>query len=221
MVYMLIIMLVVLAITFFPHIWVQLAYNKYKKIQNSSGLTGREVAELILKNKGITDVEVIKTDGTLTDNFDPARSVIALSKDVYDSDSIAAIGIAAHETGHAVQSRENYAFFNFRQRLFPIASLGSTLAPWLIIIGIFIHYMNLINIGIIFFCAAVCFTLVTLPVEFNASGRALALINEYGLVTRKESSGVKSVLTAAALTYVASAAVAILNLLYFISLSRR
>ncbi len=201
---------------------VQSTYNKYAKVRSMSGMTGAQVAELILRNKGITDVRIGHVSGNLTDHYNPKTKVINLSDTVYHSQSVAALGVAAHECGHVIQHHENYAPLNFRSMLVPAANIGSKAGIPIILLGVLFGYNQvLVQIGIWVFALAVLFQIVTLPVEFNASKRALVCLEEYGVVTREEKSQSAKVLRAAALTYVAAAASAILQLLRLVMLFGR
>ncbi len=198
---------------------VQSTYNKYSRVRSMSGMTGAQVAELILRNKGIYDVRVEHVRGNLTDHYDPRTKVVKLSDAVYGSQSVAALGVAAHECGHVIQHHENYAPLNLRSMLVPAANIGSKAGIPIILLGVLLSYNStLIQIGIWVFALAVLFQLVTLPVEFNASNRALVCLEEYGIVTRDERSQSAKVLRAAAYTYVAAAAASILQLLRLILL---
>lgn len=193
---------------------VNLTFSKYSKVNSRSGLTGAEAAARILQNAGIRDVTVRSVAGKLTDHYDPRNKTLNLSEKVYSSTSVAALGVAAHECGHAIQDQEGYAPLRARASLVPIANIGSTLAWPMIILGIFLSYNDmLINLGILFFTVAVLFHIVTLPVEFNASARAVGRLEGLGILGHEELRGAKKVLSAAAMTYVASAAVAILELI--------
>ena len=197
-------------------------FNKYSRIRNYSGITGREAAEQILHRSGIYDVRVEHVSGNLTDHYDPKNKVLRLSDATYNSVSVAALGVAAHECGHAVQHATGYAPLKIRGSLVPVANFGSTIAWPLIIIGLFIGGNSsslLINLGILAFSLAVLFQIVTLPVEFNASSRALRILGGSGLLYENEVKDTRKVLTAAALTYVAGAASAILQLLRIILLT--
>ena len=196
-------------------------FAKYSKIRSYSGMTGREAAEQILRRNGIYDVQVTHIAGNLSDHYDPRNKTLALSDPVYNSTSVAAIGVAAHECGHAIQHQNSYFPLTLRTAIVPVANLGSTLAWPLILIGLFFTRNTgavLINLGIICFSFAVIFQLVTLPVEFNASARALRILGEQGILSDSELPYTKKVLKAAALTYVASAAAAILQLLRLVLL---
>ena len=180
------------------------------------------MAETILRNKGIYDVKVDRVRGSLTDHYDPRTKTVRLSDTVYNSTSVAALGVAAHECGHVIQHHENYAPLNIRSALVPVANIGSKAGIPIIIIGMLLSYnYALIQVGIWVFALSVLFQIVTLPVEFNASSRALVCLEEYGIVTNEENQMSRKVLQAAALTYVAAAAAAILQLLRLIMLFGR
>ena len=197
-------------------------FQKYSRIRSHSGMTGREAAERLLHANGIYDVTVQHVAGNLTDHYDPRNKTLNLSDSTYASTSVAAIGVAAHECGHAVQHANGYAPLKIRGSLVPVAHFGSTLAWPLILIGFLIQgnaSVLLINLGILLFSAAVLFQIVTLPVEFNASSRALKSLETNGILYTEEVADTRKVLRAAALTYVASAASAILQLLRLILIS--
>lgn len=203
---------------------VKSAYGKYSKIRSSSPMTGAQAAQKILLEAGITDVTVRQVAGNLTDHYDPRNKTVALSAANYSTNSIAAISIAAHECGHAIQHAKSYSPLSFRSTLAPVAQIGSTLAWPLILIGLFFNNQSSImflNIGIIAFSFAVLFQIVTLPVEFNASKRALTILSNSQILAPEEMSGAKSMLSAAALTYVAAVASALLQLLRIVLLSNR
>lgn len=194
-------------------------YNKYSRYRSMSGMTGAQAAERILRSAGIYDVTVRHVSGKLTDHYDPRNKTLNLSDSVYGSASVAAVGVAAHECGHAIQHQKNYAPLTIRSAIVPVANFGSALAWPLIIIGLVFGVGSfLVNLGILFFSFAVLFQLVTLPVEFNASRRAVNILGETGILGQEELGYTKKVLGAAALTYVASAAAAILQLLRLIIL---
>lgn len=201
-------------------------YHRYARVPSKMGMTGSEVAHSILKSKGITDVAVEPVRGELTDHYDPSAKAVRLSEGIYGSSSLAAAAVAAHECGHVLQDKKGYAFMNFRAALVPVANLGSQIGPMLVIIGIVLTQLGaisslFINIGIILFVAVIAFHVVTLPVEFDASSRALRLINELGILQGEEHRGAKAVLQAAAWTYVASAIYAVLQLVQLLLLSQR
>lgn len=193
--------------------------SKYSKVASCRGMTGAEVAQQILRMEGLFDVRVERISGNLTDHYSPGEKVVRLSDTVYGSTSIAALGVAAHECGHAVQHKEGYAPLKFRSVLLPVANFGQKVSWPLILIGILFGTADfLIEWGIIFFAAAVLFQVVTLPVEFNASKRALSILERNHILYGEEVTGTRKVLNAAALTYVAGAIASILQLLRLIIL---
>ena len=201
---------------------VKSTFARYSQVRNSRGLTGAQAAEQVLRTAGIYDVRIEHVGGNLTDHYDPRTKVLRLSDSVYGQTSVAAVGVAAHECGHAIQHARGYAPLKLRSTLVPVANFGSKLAWPLIIFGLFIRGESsalLINAGIIAFLGAVLFQLITLPVEFNASNRAIRMIADSGMMYGEEIKGAKKVLGAAALTYVASAATAILQLLRILILT--
>ncbi|WAM32602.1 zinc metallopeptidase [Caldicellulosiruptor naganoensis] len=209
-------------ISIFAQIMVQSAFARYSKIRSFSGLTGAEVAKSILWANGIYDVKVEYVPGLLTDHYDPRFKVLRLSSGVFDSNSIAALGVAAHEAGHAIQHYEKYPWLRLRSTMVPVVNIGSNLAFPLILIGLLFKNGDIfINLGILLFCLSVLFTLITLPVELNASRKAIQALKLAGVIMPSEEQGVKKVLNAAAMTYVAAVAVAILQLLYYLSLVQR
>ena len=196
-------------------------FSKFSRVGNARGMTGAEAAQRILQGAGIYDVRVEHVAGDLTDHYDPRSKVLRLSNSVYGQSSVAAIGVAAHECGHAIQHARGYAPLKLRSILVPVANFGAKIAWPLIIFGLFLSSKSatiLIELGIIAFLGSVLFQLVTLPVEFNASNRAIRIIADSGLMQGEEIRGAKKVLNAAALTYVASAATAILQLLRIVLL---
>ena len=198
---------------------VKSAFAKYSQVRTRTGITGAQAAERILRESGIYDVQIQAVAGNLTDHYDPRSKVLRLSDSVYGSNSLAAVGVAAHECGHAIQHQNSYAPLILRSTLVPVANIGSMAAWPVIILGIFMGYNEfLVNLGIILFSAAVLFQLITLPVEFNASKRAIARLSETGILYGDELGQSKKVLDAAALTYVAAAAASILQLLRLILL---
>jgi uncharacterized protein len=200
---------------------VKSTFNKYLKIRNSYGHTGYEIARRILDANGLQDVPVELVGGRLSDHYDPRKRVLRLSQDVYNSNSLASVGVAAHECGHAIQHLEGYAPLIVRNAIAPVASIGSQ-ASWLFIIGgLVFGFVGLIDIGILLFSAAVAFQVITLPVEFNASTRAIALLEGNGLVPSNEIGPAREVLRAAALTYVAATFAAIMQLVRLLVLRGR
>lgn len=200
---------------------VNTTFKRFNKVRSASGMTGAQAAERILQMSGIYDVKVQHISGNLTDNYNPGNKTLNLSDSVYGSSSVAAIGVAAHECGHAIQHQKEYVPLKLRSAIVPVANIGSTLAWPLIIIGLLFNSTTgsmLITIGIWAFSLAVLFQLVTLPVEFNASARAVNFLDSTGMLSHEELKGTKKVLKAAAFTYVASAAAAILQLLRLVLL---
>ena len=198
---------------------VKSAYSRYSRVRNRRGITGRQAARIILDANGLRHVPIEMTRGTLTDHYDPKKDVMRLSSDVYNGVSIAAVSIAAHESGHAIQDGTSYGFLKFRNAIAPAVSLVSTASWPLLIIGLIIIWQGnaatgklIFNIGVIFFAAVVVFHTVTLPVEFNASKRAIRQLEELNIIDYNESKGAKKVLSAAAMTYVAALATAVANL---------
>jgi Zn-dependent membrane protease YugP len=191
-------------------------YKKYSKIPNMQKKTGMEIALLLLRANGLSDVRVEETKGVLTDHYDPRQKRLRLSKDIYRLSSVSAMGIVAHEVGHAIQDNVGYAPMKIRGSLVPVANAGTWLGYGCFILGIFLSVTNLVWAGVILFSGAVVFALVTLPVEFNASMRARQMLKSNGLVTTAESEGASAVLSAAALTYVAALLQAVSSLMYYI-----
>ncbi len=216
-----ILMIIAIAITLFAQSKVNSTYHKYAKVRSARGLSAHDAARLILDYNGLQNVRIEQVNGSLTDHYDPRGKVLRLSQATYHSDSVAALGIAAHEAGHAMQDKEGYIPLKIRGALVPLANIGSNFSMILIIIGAIMGAANLIDLGIIFFSFAVLFQLVTLPVEFNASSRALAALEGGNLLNIDEVKQTKKVLSAAALTYVAAALASLLQLLRFIILFGR
>jgi uncharacterized protein len=202
---------------------VKSAFNKYSKVRTSRNITGAQVARQLLNERGLHNVGVERAQGFLSDHYDPRSKVLRLSPDVHDGTSVAAAGIAAHEMGHALQDAKGYFPLQIRSAIVPAAQFGSTLAPWIFIAGLFLNMTGLAWAGLILFTAAVFFTLITLPVEFDASKRARELLLNNNVLYKDEMAGVNKVLNAAALTYVAAAIAAVGQLLYyaFLLLGRR
>lgn len=212
--------LIYLALIMIVPLWAQSrvksTYRKYSNVPTSSMMTGAEVARKILNDNGIYDVAVEETKGMLTDHYDPRKKVVRLSSGIYHGHSMAASAVAAHEVGHAIQDAESYAFLRFRSALVPIANFGSNISFFLIIAGFLFGMLQLATLGVIFFAAAVLFQLVTLPVEFDASNRAMTQLVSTGVIRNNEERDTKKVLNAAAMTYVAAALVAVAELVRFI-----
>lgn len=194
---------------------VKSTYKKFSSVQNSRGITGAYAAQMVLSHYGITDVSIAPVPGSLTDNYNPKTKVISLSEGVYNSTSVAAVGIACHEAGHAAQHAENYKPVEIRNMLVPVCNIGSTIGIPLAILGVVLNMAGLIKIGLILYGLVFLFQLVTLPVEFNASRRAVSVIESSNILLDEEVGSTKKVLFAAAMTYVASMIVALANLLRF------
>lgn len=188
-------------------------FARYARVRSTSGLTGAECAQRILQSQGLYDVQVLHVPGTLTDHYDPRNRTVSLSDAVYASESVAAIGVAAHECGHAVQHATGYKLLNLRSAMVPVVNLGSQLSWPLILLGVLFGGSSLVSFGILLFSFCVAFQVVTLPVEYDASRRALNMLEDYGIVGDSEIGGQKAVLGAAALTYVAAPAGSLLQLL--------
>ena len=195
---------------------VKSTFKKYSKVRTARGFTGAEAAQELLRGAGITDVRIVRSQGVLSDHYNPVNKTLALSNDVFGADSIAAVGVATHEAGHAIQHARRYAPLWARSALVPTAKIGSSIGYFAMMIGLFMASTNMVLVGAVLFSAVLLFQVVTLPVEFNASNRAKALIVERGIVTIQERTGVDKVLNAAALTYVAAAVSTLLTLLYFL-----
>jgi len=210
----LIYLIIIIALPLYSQFKVKNTYKKYARVRSTSGMTGREVARMILDRNGLDNVKVVETQGVLSDHYNPLTKTVALSSDNYHNASVAGTAVAAHEVGHAIQDAQDYAFLRFRHRLAPVANITSN-ASWIFIMaGLFFSSMNnLLGIGIVLMAVGVLFQIVTLPVEFNASNRAMNQVVELGIIRNEEEPHAKKVLNAAALTYVAAAAVAVLELL--------
>ncbi len=200
---------------------VKLTYSKYSKVYNSRGVRAEQVAQMILNNSGIYDVRIERVSGSLTDHYSPREKVLRLSDSVYGSPSVAAIGVAAHECGHAIQHARGYAPLAFRNAIIPVVNVGSTLFWPVIVLGLIFGWTGLVNIGIILFLFIIVFQFVTLPVEFNASRRALSILKDRNILYGQELAASRKVLVAAALTYVAALVTSILQLLRLLLLRRR
>jgi Zn-dependent membrane protease YugP len=218
--YYVILVIPAILLSLYAQILVKSTFAKYSRIKSSRNISGREVAALLMRAQCIQAVAIQRVSGALTDHYDPGAKVLRLSEPVYGDTSIAAIGVAAHETGHAMQHAFSYGPLALRSALVPAANIGSAVGPWLAIGGFFLSIPFLINLGIIFFGVSVLFYLITLPVEFDASSRALEILRANHILNESELEGVKKVLSAAALTYVAAALTALMNFLRLILLAR-
>lgn len=214
--YYIILVVPALILSVIAQIGVKGTYKRYSGILNSRGLTGAAAAQKVLAFYGIYNVRIEQVSGKLTDHYDPRANVIRLSSGVYSGSSIAAVGVACHEAGHAAQHAQNYVPIKIRNAILPVANIGSSAGIYLAIIGYFLGFSILVNIGIVLFAFVVLFQLVTLPIEFNASSRAIKVIDETGLLDAEEQIGAKKMLAAAAMTYVASLLVSIMSLLRLI-----
>ncbi|MDQ7819828.1 MAG: zinc metallopeptidase [Armatimonadota bacterium] len=207
-----IVLLPAIALALYAHWRVQSTFRRYAGVPAATGYTGAQVAAELLRRAGVAGVRIEPVGGLLADHYDPARKVLRLSPDVYSGNSLAALGVAAHEAGHALQDREGYAPLRLRTAIVPAATLGTNAAWILFMIGLFAGLPRLMDLGILLFLGYIAYALVTLPVEFDASRRAVALLQGHGFVLPQEAQGVRAVLQAAALTYVAAATMAILQL---------
>ena len=212
-----ILILLIIGLPLLAQIFIKISYENNSRIKNSKELTGYDVARKILDKNGLNDLLIVETNGYLTDHYDPNRKVIKLSKNIYGNDTISSMAVAAHEVGHAIQDKEGYFFLKLRTFIFPIVSFISRMSWLVILVGFFFEIVNAIYLGIIIVSASVIFELVTLPVEINASKRAIKELNSLNLITGEEDK-VKNVLTAAALTYVAGTLAEILQLIRLIGI---
>ncbi|MDR2552126.1 MAG: zinc metallopeptidase [Treponema sp.] len=217
--------LVLVVPTILLSLWAQFkvksTFAKYSRISCGRGITGAAAARLLMDANDIVNVAIEPVAGSLTDHYDPGHRVLRLSQPVYSVSSISAVGVAAHETGHAIQHARGYGPLALRSTLVPVANIGSSMGPWLAVAGLAMSFQPLLTLGIVLFAAAVAFYLITLPVEFNASSRALAILAQNHVLSDEELRGVRKVLSAAAMTYVASALTALMSLLRLVLLSRR
>lgn len=216
----LILAIIVILIPLIAQIGVSSNYQKYKRVKNTKELTGYDVARKILDENGLEDIYIVETRGELTDHYDPTKKVVRLSSDIYHGKTVAAMSVAAHECGHAVQDKEGYTFMRIRSAIFPIVNVATSISYWIILLGFLFELLDLIYIGIALTCLGLLFQIVTLPVEFDASKRAGVFLKEYNLATEDESKGVKKMLGAAAMTYVAGVLASALQILRLILLAR-
>lgn len=213
---LMIIFLLMLIIPIYASIKVNLSYKKYVKIDNEKKLTGFDVARRILDENNLGEIYVVETKGTMSDHYDPGRKTVRLSTDVYHGTSISSLAIAAHECGHAIQDKEGYTWFKIRSMIFPIVNIGQKIAYVVMIIGLFLSYMNYVYAAIGFTFLGLLFELVTLPVEFNASKRAKSIVLSDGMISDNEKTGVDAVLNSTAFTYVAAVISSMLEMLYLL-----
>ena len=209
-------MLPALALSLWASFQTRSAFKKYSRVRAATGLTGAQAAQRLLHSAGIDDVEIVRTHGHLSDHYNPVTKKLALSEPVYDQPSVAAIGVACHEAGHAIQHAEKYAPLWLRSLLVPTANFGSSIGYIVMVAGLIMSSANLVLVGAALFSMVLLFQVVTLPVEFNATARAKQLVLDYGIISPQEREGVDRVLNAAALTYVAAAVSTLLTLLYFL-----
>ena len=213
------ILLIIMALSFFAQGKVQRTFNQYAQHSVSSGLTAERIAQQLLDKAG-SHVQITPVQGSLTDHFNPKTNVVGLSTQVYGSNSISAVAVAAHEIGHVMQYESGYSPIRLRNAILPVASIGSQAAPWIVILGLFMGSYNLSMAGVILFGAMLAFQLVTLPVEFNASSRGLRMLEEGNYISYEESDGAKKVLNAAAMTYVLAAIASLVNFLRLYSIAQ-
>lgn len=216
----LILVILIILIPLIAQIGVSGNYRKYKKVKNTKELTGYDVARKILDENGLGDIYIVETTGELTDHYDPTKKVVRLSSDIYHGKTVAAMSVAAHECGHAVQDKDGYTFMRIRSAIFPIVNVATSISYWIILLGFLFELLDLIYIGIALTCLGLLFQIVTLPVEFDASKRAGVFLKEYNLATEDESKGVKKMLGAAAMTYVAGVLASALQILRLILVAR-
>lgn len=215
-----ILLLAVMGISFFAQSRVQSTFNKFAQTPISSGLRAEEIAQQLLNRAG-SSVQITPVQGSLTDHYDPKNAVVGLSTQVYGQSSVAAIAVAAHEIGHVLQYQEGYAPIRLRNAILPVASIGSFAAPWIVIAGLMMGSFNLAMVGVVLFGAMLVFQVVTLPVEFNASARALRMLEDGNYISYEESDGAKKVLNAAAMTYVWAAVASLISFLRLLALANR
>jgi Zn-dependent membrane protease YugP len=216
-----IILIPALIISFWAQSKIKSTFQKYSRVHSAKGYTGAQVARMLLDSNGLFDIPVEIIGGNLSDHYDPSHRIMRLSHDVFYGTSVASIGVAAHETGHAIQHQQNYVPLNLRNAIVPVVNFSSSASWILFFIGIVLRWAGLINLGILLFTAVVVFQLITLPVEFNASKRALRILSDKEILYGDEISGAKAVLSAAAMTYIAAALMAISQLLRLILISNR
>ena len=216
----LILVIIVILIPLIAQIGVSSNYQKYKRVKNTKELTGYDVARKILDENGLGDIYIVETRGELTDHYDPTKKVVRLSSDIYHGKTVAAMSVASHECGHAIQDKDGYTFMRIRSAIFPIVNIATSISYWIILLGFLFELLDLIYIGIALTCLGLLFQIVTLPVEFDASKRAGVFLKEYNLATEDESKGVKKMLGAAAMTYVAGVLASALQILRLILAAR-
>ena len=216
----LILVIIVILIPLIAQIGVSSNYQKYKRVKNTKELTGYDVARKILDENGLEDIYIVETRGELTDHYDPTKKVVRLSSDIYHGKTVAAMSVASHECGHAIQDKDGYTFMRIRSAIFPIVNVATSISYWIILLGFLFELLDLIYIGIALTCLGLLFQIVTLPVEFDASKRAGVFLKEYNIATEDESKGVKKMLGAAAMTYVPGVLASALQILRLILAAR-
>ena len=215
-----ILILLIILIPLIAQVKISSSYNGYKKEKNTCKLTGQEVARRILDENGLQDIHIVEIKGELTDHYDPTRKVVRLSTDIFHGDTIAAAAVAAHECGHAIQDKENYTFLRIRSAIYPVVNVATSVSYYIILIGFLFQALKLVYLGIGLTCCGLLFQLVTLPVEFDASKRALNKLEKYHLLAEVEIEGAKNVLSAAALTYIAGVMASIIQILRLLLIAR-
>ena len=207
-----ILILLIIIIPLLAQLKIQSSYNRYKRVENSKKKSGFEVAREILDKNGLEDIYIVEIKGELTDHYDPTKKVVRLSTDIFHGETIAAAAVAAHECGHAIQDKESYTFLKIRSAIYPVVNVATSISYYIILLGFLMQAFQLIYLGIALTCCGLLFQVVTLPVEFDASRRALEKLQDYKIVDNSEFAGVKEVLTAAALTYVAGVLASMLQI---------
>ena len=207
-----ILILLIIIIPLLAQLKIQSSYNRYKRVENSKKKSGFEVAREILDKNGLEDIYIVEIKGELTDHYDPTKKVVRLSTDIFHGETIAAAAVAAHECGHAIQDKESYTFLKIRSAIYPVVNVATSISYYIILLGFLMQAFQLIYLGIALTCCGLLFQVVTLPVEFEASRRALEKLQDYKIVDNSEFAGAKEVLTAAALTYVAGVLASMLQI---------
>lgn len=207
-----ILILLIIIIPLLAQLKIQSSYNRYKRVENNKKKSGFEVAREILDKNGLEDIYIVEIKGELTDHYDPTKKVVRLSTDIFHGETIAAAAVAAHECGHAIQDKESYTFLKIRSAIYPVVNVATSISYYIILLGFLMQAFRLIYLGIALTCCGLLFQVVTLPVEFDASRRALEKLQDYKIVDNSEFAGAKEVLTAAALTYVAGVLASMLQI---------
>ena len=215
-----ILILLIIIIPLLAQLKIQSSYNRYKRVENSKKKSGFEVAREILDKNGLEDIYIVEIKGELTDHYDPTKKVVRLSTDIFHGETIAAAAVAAHECGHAIQDKESYTFLKIRSAIYPVVNVATSISYYIILLGFLMQAFQLIYLGIALTCCGLLFQVVTLPVEFDASHRALEKLQDYKIVDNSEFAGAKEVLTAAALTYVAGVLASMLQIFRLISAAK-